>query len=269
MLGVETDKHVGSQTDRAAEDFRGALDRRGIAVKSLAREGLRAFTVELASPQSWNDALTVAGEFQTFERGREDQGAGRFTLTMSEREALRLRDDAVRQGLETIRNRVDQFGVAEPTIQKQGDNRILVQLPGVQDPARAKALVDAIGELPTEVSVIPFADAAGLDVPLVVNATPLGSEGEELPAPALHPGVLVVDLLYRPAVTPLQTAARAAGATAFGGLGLLLHQAALSFELWTGQSPPLELMSAAALGVLAEPQTPSGTLPVTQPRTTT
>jgi preprotein translocase subunit SecD len=141
VLGVETDKHVASQTDRAAEDFRAALDRRGIAVKSLAREGLRAFRVELASPQSWNDALTVAGEFQTFERGREDQGAGRFTLTMSEREALRLRDDAVRQGLETIRNRVDQFGVAEPTITRQGDDRILIQLPGVQDPERAKALI--------------------------------------------------------------------------------------------------------------------------------
>ena len=45
------------------------------------------------------------------------------------------------QGLETIRNRVDQFGVAEPTIQRQGENRILVQLPGIQDPARAKALI--------------------------------------------------------------------------------------------------------------------------------
>ena len=85
--------------------------------------------------------LTVAGEFQTFERSREDQGAGRFTLTMREREAARLRDDAVRQGLETIRNRVDQFGVAEPTITRQGEDRILIQLPGVQDPERAKALI--------------------------------------------------------------------------------------------------------------------------------
>jgi preprotein translocase subunit SecD len=48
---------------------------------------------------------------------------------------------AVRQGLETIRNRVDQFGVAEPSIQQQGENRILIQLPGVQDPERAKALI--------------------------------------------------------------------------------------------------------------------------------
>jgi preprotein translocase subunit SecD len=141
VLGVETDKHVASQTDRAAEDFKAALERRGIAVKRVAREGLASFVVELASPQSWNDAMSVAGEFQTFDRGSEDQAAGRFTMTMQSRVIARLRDDAVRQGVETIRNRVDQFGVAEPTITRQGDDRILIQLPGVQDPERAKALI--------------------------------------------------------------------------------------------------------------------------------
>ena len=141
VLGVETNKHVASQTDRAAEDFKAALDRRGIAVRRIAREGLQAFVVELASPQAWNDAQTVAAEFQTFERGAEDQAAGRFTMTMREREMSRLADDAVRQGLETIRNRVDQFGVAEPTITRQGTDRILIQLPGLQDPERAKALI--------------------------------------------------------------------------------------------------------------------------------
>src|SRR5687767_11551575 len=141
VLGVETDKHVASQTDRAAEDFKAALDRRGIGVKRIAREGLQTFAVELASPQAWNDAQTVAAEFQTFERLAEDQAAGRFTMTMRERETSRLADDAVRQGLETIRNRVDQFGVAEPTITRQGSDRILIQLPGLQDPERAKALI--------------------------------------------------------------------------------------------------------------------------------
>jgi shikimate dehydrogenase len=58
-------------------------------------------------------------------------------------------------------------------------------------------------------------------------------------------------------VTPLLQAARTAGATAFGGLGLLLHQAALSFELWTGRMPPLALMSAAALAELAEDPEPA------------
>ncbi len=141
VLGVETDKHVAAQTDRAAEDFKAALERRGIAARRVAREGLSSFVVELASPQSWNDALTVAAEFQSFERTNEDAAAGRFTMSMQSRAVARLRDDAVRQGVETIRNRVDQFGVAEPTITRQGDDRILIQLPGVQDPERAKALI--------------------------------------------------------------------------------------------------------------------------------
>ncbi len=71
-------------------------------------------------------------------------------------------------------------------------------------------------------------------------------------AAASETGSLVVDLLYHPAVTPLQTPARSAGAIAFGGIGLLLHQAALSFELWTGRRPPLDVMSAAALAALAD-----------------
>jgi preprotein translocase subunit SecD len=62
-------------------------------------------------------------------------------LALRPREAATLKELAVRQALETIRNRVDQFGVAEPSIVQQGENRILVQLPGVQDPDRAKSLI--------------------------------------------------------------------------------------------------------------------------------
>ena len=66
----------------------------------------------------------------------------------------------------------------------------------------------------------------------------------------LGPDQLVVDLVYAPAVTPLLEAARARGATAVNGLGMLIHQAALQFRLWTGEEPPLEVMSAAALSAL-------------------
>ena len=62
---------------------------------------------------------------------------------------------------------------------------------------------------------------------------------------------LVVDLLYRPVLTPMQSVGRAAGSSVFGGLGLLLHQAGLSFELFTGRPAPLDVMSAAALAELA------------------
>ena len=94
----------------------------------------------------------------------------------------------------------------------------------------------------------------GLSVDLVVNATPVGGPGAEAAHPSLPrlgAGVLVVDLLYDPPTTDLQRRAREAGATALGGLGHLLEQAALSFELWTGTPAPLEAMSAAALAVLA------------------
>ena len=141
LLGVEAEKHVATQTDRAAEALKGALERKGIGVKRIAREGNTTIRVELASPQAWNDALTVVSEYGAFERRDEDQAAGRFALVMSERRVRELRDDAVRQGLETIRNRVDQFGVAEPTITRQGSDQMLIQLPGVQDPARAKSLI--------------------------------------------------------------------------------------------------------------------------------
>src|SRR5258705_10728374 len=141
MLGVEADKHVASQTDRSAEDLKKALERKGIGVQRIAREGNSTIQVELASPQSWNDALTAVAEFSPLTRRDENQAAGRFKLVMVERQINQLRDDAVREGLETIRNRVDQFGVAEPTITRQGADQILIQLPGIQDPARAKALI--------------------------------------------------------------------------------------------------------------------------------
>jgi shikimate dehydrogenase len=97
-------------------------------------------------------------------------------------------------------------------------------------------------------------DAAEAD--LVVNATPSGmrdGDAPDLPVdPAtLGPGQLVVDLVYHPAVTPLVEAARARGAAAANGLGMLIHQAAHAIRLWTGEDPPLEVMSAAALGELA------------------
>ena len=122
----------------------------------------------------------------------------------------------------------------------------------VRDAGRATELLEAVEGTALRPKVVDFDDAAGVSADLVVNATPLGADGHTAPPlPMLAPGVVVVDLLYRPAVTPLQTAARAAGAEAHGGLGLLLHQAALSFELWTGTPAPLEVMSAAALGALA------------------
>ena len=82
---------------------------------------------------------------------------------------------------------------------------------------------------------------------LLVNATPVGTGGGESPVPVelLRPDLAVLDLVYRPSPTRLVREARAAGASAQAGAGILLGQAWRSLELWLGRPAPLEVMRAA------------------------
>ena len=142
VLGVDVDRALEAQVERTGDTVRAELEKKGIAVRRVERRGVTELVIQLASSQSWDAALTTAGDvLGGFDRKEADQAASRIVMALKAREAATLRELAVRQGLETIRNRVDQFGVAEPSIQQQGENRILVQLPGVQDPGRAKALI--------------------------------------------------------------------------------------------------------------------------------
>jgi shikimate dehydrogenase len=115
----------------------------------------------------------------------------------------------------------------------------------------AAALAGPAGRVGSE------ADIAGAD--LVVQATPVGMTGVDaggrgggftpFDPDSLRAGQLVADLVYYPAVTPLMAAATARGAATLGGLGMLVHQAALAIEQWTGQAAPVEAMwKAARLG---------------------
>jgi shikimate dehydrogenase len=115
-----------------------------------------------------------------------------------------------------------------------------------RDPRKASRAFDP--PVGSDVRVVEWSEQPSGEPDLIVNATPV--HGDLLPLPPLGEGRTVVDLMYRPTVTPLVAKARAFGASAFTGLGMLLHQAALSFELWTGQVPPLDVMSAAALAEL-------------------
>lgn len=93
--------------------------------------------------------------------------------------------------------------------------------------------------------------AAAAEASLIVNATPVGSDGKDpLPGCDLRRDHTVVDLIYSPPSTPLLDRARAAGADAWGGLGMLVLQAALSFRIWTGKDAPIDVMSAAAVRAL-------------------
>jgi shikimate dehydrogenase len=139
--------------------------------------------------------------------------------------------------------------------------------------AEAGASVAAVGRRPEAVDAViavcagagrPAAAREVSDVDLVVNATPVGMlptaldghpVGDELPLGVrpewLGSGQVVVDLVYRPAVTPLVAAARERGATARNGLAMLIHQAGHQLRAWTGLDPPLPAMSAAAVAALS------------------
>ena len=127
--------------------------------------------------------------------------------------------------------------------------------------ARRPEAGEAAAALAPGATAVPLAavaaggSAAQAAFAVIVNATPLGmSGGDPLPVDpeALHGKQAVVDLIYHPADTPLLTAARSKGALAVNGLGMLLHQAARSFTLWTGQPAPIDAMRAAVTAALGE-----------------
>jgi shikimate dehydrogenase len=114
---------------------------------------------------------------------------------------------------------------------------------------RADAGAQAAGLAP-DARVVDFGelDEAIHSANVIVNATPIGMEGEPPPftVEALQPTQFVYDTVYHPSPTPLLEAAAARGVPHAGGLGMLVHQAARSFTLWTGEAAPLPVMSAAA-----------------------
>ena len=139
-------------------------------------------------------------------------------------------------------------GAARAVVHALGDARAADIVVVNRTAARAEAAVAMAGE----VARVGSAEDAR-DADLVVNATPVGMDGHSLAIDARHlrAGQLVVDLVYHPAATPLVEAARAAGASAANGLGMLVHQAGHQLRTWTGREPPLAVMSAAALAALA------------------
>ncbi len=119
------------------------------------------------------------------------------------------------------------------------------------DAARAERLAAEIGAAAPGVraSAVAAAEAASAAAAcgLVVQATPVGMKAGDmspLPPAAFGPGALAFDLVYGVPETPFMRAAREGGAKAANGLGMLLHQGARSFEIWTGVTPPVDVMRA-------------------------
>ncbi|ORU90645.1 MAG: preprotein translocase subunit SecD [Cycloclasticus sp. symbiont of Poecilosclerida sp. M] len=90
---------------------------------------------------------SLRGQFKGLEFTPDSSAALNLIARLSETEVVSIREYAVQQNIITLKNRVNELGVAEPVIQKQGDSRIVVELPGVQDTARAKEILGATATL--------------------------------------------------------------------------------------------------------------------------
>jgi preprotein translocase subunit SecD len=135
VFEVEGDKAVEITTDRYTSTLRDLFAKKKLSA-DVNRNGLN-ITV---SPSSAEIRKVVEDNYPTL---LPIETGNRLIYKLTEKEARRIKDSAADQALETIRNRIDQFGVAEPTIHRQGENEIVVQLPGVKDPKRA---IDLIGK---------------------------------------------------------------------------------------------------------------------------
>lgn len=139
VFEVEGDKAVESSTDQYVRLIKDALTRKKIQAE-VKRNGAN---IEI-SPSSQEVANLVKENYPVLDTVSTGQT---LALRISGREVKRIKDSAVDQALETIRNRIDQFGVSEPSIQRQGESEIVVQLPGVKDPRRAIELVGKTAQL--------------------------------------------------------------------------------------------------------------------------
>ena len=135
VFEVEGDKAVEITTERYASTLKDILTKRGFTA-DINRSGIN-ITISPATPEI---RKAVEENYPTLS---PVETTGRLVYKLSDNEARRIKESAIDQALETIRNRIDQFGVAEPTIHRQAENEIVVQLPGVKDPKRA---VDIIGK---------------------------------------------------------------------------------------------------------------------------
>lgn len=140
VLEVEGDKAVQNVVDRSLLTLKGLLDEKQTPYSNLQKITPLEISVEYTSVESREPIQKIVNENLPSLYVKESSD-NRVVLAIREGEADRLKDSAISQALETIRNRVDQFGVTEPLIQRQGLNQILVQLPGVKDPQRAISII--------------------------------------------------------------------------------------------------------------------------------
>ncbi len=142
ILQVEGDKAVETALNGTMEDLKRELTEAQIPTSKLERAGKRIHLQLRDASKSSALSDLLKNQFPVLVAASDPAAQpGDTVLGFEDREERRIREFAVDQSIETIRNRIDQFGVREPVIQRSGADGILVQLPGIQDPQRAKDLI--------------------------------------------------------------------------------------------------------------------------------
>jgi len=145
VLEVDTAKAVESFLDQTASGLKETLMENRVRFRFIERAA-KANTVTFELPDASSRAAfekTLKDRFLDLDIASSEIREGRevVSLKLKERRAEEIKKQAVEQSVETIRNRVDQFGITEPEIIPEGNDRIVIQLPGIKDPARAKSLI--------------------------------------------------------------------------------------------------------------------------------
>jgi len=159
LLEVDMDKAVDVQLKVYETEIKNLLRRERIRYRSLpAQQGAiqLGFADEDTLSQAQNLLRSRFADFREFEVTRSEQGGQQvLRLAMSEAKYSQIRDKSIEQNLTTVRNRVNELGVSEPLVQRQGSNRIVVELPGVQDTAEAKRILGTTANLEMRLAANP------------------------------------------------------------------------------------------------------------------
>ncbi|MDA8429351.1 MAG: protein translocase subunit SecD [Geobacteraceae bacterium] len=146
VLEVDTEKAVEGTLDIVATDLEDTLTSKDLHFKRITRTGSDKVSLVLYEKGTAETVQKLLKDkYPGYEQSplHDDGGFVAFDMKINDKDAQDRKDKSVQQALETIRNRIDQFGVSEPVIQREGINHIVVQLPGIKDPQRA---IDLIGK---------------------------------------------------------------------------------------------------------------------------
>lgn len=173
VLKVQTDDALRLVSEQEMERLREELKTRNIPVTNLDAPDAVHFRVQGVPPAQDAAFRTAANEVQAnFDRGSGINGA--YTFTMKPNIQVNLREEAVVQARQTIERRVNELGVAEPSIAQQGNDQILVQLPGVTDVERAKGIIGSPGLL--ELKIVEGAPSPSKEALMVNGQVPQGMD---------------------------------------------------------------------------------------------